>query len=123
MTGVGRLPLAHRCIPLRFGASLSEDLHLDPLGPVGHLTPAPCVSGSSRSLRGYQLVSTSITLSFMDQNLCRQITPRTKFGRSRPTTVAAAPAAIRLVHLEVVRREQMAIAADIGYGHGLEDPS
>jgi hypothetical protein len=26
-----------------------------------------------------------------------------------------------LVHLQVVGREQMAIAADIGYGHGLED--
>jgi|SRR5579883_423198 len=44
-----------------------------------------------------------------------------EFGRSRPTTAAAAPAAFCWVHLQVVGREQMAIAADFGYGHGLED--
>jgi len=47
--------------------------------------------------------------------------PRPKFGRSRPTTAATAPAAFGSVHLQVVEREQMAIAADLGYGHGLED--
>lgn len=59
----------------------------------------------------------------MDQNLgrrCRPM-PRPKFGRSRPTTTAAAPAPLRLIHLQVVGRQQMATAADIGYGHGLED--
>lgn len=59
----------------------------------------------------------------MDQNLCRRCRPmpRPKFGRTRPTTAAAAPATFRLVHLQVVGREQMAIAAYVGYGHGLED--
>jgi hypothetical protein len=57
----------------------------------------------------------------MDQNLCRPLMPRPKLGGSRPTTAAASPATFRLVHLQVVGREQMAIAADIGYGHGLED--
>jgi hypothetical protein len=47
--------------------------------------------------------------------------PRPKFGRSRPTTAPAAPATFRLVHLQVVGHQQMAIAADLGYGHGLED--
>jgi len=46
---------------------------------------------------------------------------RAKFGRSRPTTAAAAPATGRLVHLQIVEREQMAVAAEIWYGHGLED--
>src|SRR5690348_7000944 len=57
----------------------------------------------------------------MDQHLCRRLMPRPKFSRSRPTTAAAAPATFRLVHLQVVRREHMAVAADTGYGHGLED--
>jgi hypothetical protein len=43
-----------------------------------------------------------------------------KFGRSQPTTAAAAPATSRSVRLQVVGREQMAIAADAGYSHGLE---
>jgi hypothetical protein len=47
----------------------------------------------------------------MDQNLCRWLMLRPKFRRSR-TTAAAAPAAFRLVHLKIVGREQMAIAAD-----------
>ena len=47
--------------------------------------------------------------------------PRPEFGRSRPTTAAAAPAALRLVHSQVVGREQMAIAAAVRYGYGLED--
>jgi hypothetical protein len=47
--------------------------------------------------------------------------PRPKFGRSRPTTLAAAPATFRLVRSQVVGREQMTIAADTGNGHGLED--
>jgi hypothetical protein len=55
--------------------------------------------------------------------LCRRFMPRPKLSRSRPTTVAAAPATFRLVHLQVVGREQMAIAADTGYGHGPEDTS
>jgi hypothetical protein len=58
----------------------------------------------------------------MDQkNLYRRLMPRPKVGRSRPTTAAAAPTALRLVHLQVVGREQMAIAADTGYAHGLEN--
>ena len=57
----------------------------------------------------------------MDRNLCLQPMPGPKYGRSRPATTAAAPAAFRLVHLQVIGREQMTIAADIGYGHGLED--
>ena len=44
-----------------------------------------------------------------------------KIRRSRPTTAAAAPTTFRRVHLQVVGREQMTIAADIGYGHGFED--
>ena len=47
--------------------------------------------------------------------------PRPKLGRSHSTTAPAAPATFRVVHLQVVGREQMAIAADIGYGHRLED--
>jgi hypothetical protein len=47
--------------------------------------------------------------------------PRPKLGRSCPTTTAAAPATVLMVHVQVVWREQMAIAADTGYGHGLED--
>lgn len=35
-------------------------------------------------------------------------------GELKATTATAAPATIRLVHLEVVGREQMAIAADTG---------
>jgi hypothetical protein len=91
-----------------------------PLGWVGKI-PAPCGSWLSRTLRGYESASTSITLSSMNQNLCRRLMPCPKFGRSSPTTEAAAPATFCLVHLQVVGREQMAIAADIGYGHGLED--
>jgi hypothetical protein len=102
---------------MRFGASRPEDLHSDRFGK----SPAPCESGLSRDLRGYESECPWITLSFMDQNLCRRLMPRPKFGRSRPTTAAAAPTTFRLVHLQVVGREQMAIAADIGYSHGLED--
>ena len=105
------------CLPLQFGASRSEDLRLDRVGKA----PAPCDSGSSRNLRDYESASASITLSFMDQNLCRRLVPRPKFGRSHPTTAAAAPATSRSVHLQVVGREQMAMTANIGYGHGLED--
>jgi hypothetical protein len=43
--------------------------------------------------------------------------PRPKPGRSRPTTAPAAPAELGMVHLQVVGGEQMALAADIGYGH------
>jgi len=82
---------------------------------------APCDSGSSRNLRDYESASTWITLSFMHQNLCCPLMPRPKLGGSRPTTAAAAPAAFRLVHLQVVGREQMAIAAYTGYGHALAD--
>jgi hypothetical protein len=57
----------------------------------------------------------------MDQNLCRRLLPHPILGRSRPPTAAAAPATFRMVHLQVVGREQMTIAADTGYGHGLED--
>jgi hypothetical protein len=54
-------------------------------------------------------------------DLCRGLVPRSKPGRSRPTTAAAAPATFRMAHFQVVGREQMAIAADTGYGHGLEN--
>ena len=95
-------------------------LRRPPFGSVGR-APAPCVSGLSRNLRDYESASAWITLSFMDQNLCRRLVPRPKFGRSHPTTAAAAPATSRSVHLQVVGREQMAVAADIGDGHALED--
>ena len=109
--------IARRCILLRVGASLSEDLRSD--RSAEH--PAPCVSGLSRYLRDYESASAWITLSFMDQNLCRRLVPRPKFGRSRPTAAAASPATSRSVHLQVVGREQMAVAADFRYRHGLED--
>jgi hypothetical protein len=48
--------------------------------------------------------------------------PRAKLGRSRPTTAGAAPATSRIVRLEVVGCEQMAVAADTRYGHGLKNP-
>lgn len=83
--------------------------------------PAPCVSGSSRNLRSFESAATWTTLSCMDQNLYRRLMPRPKVGRSRPTTAAATPAAFHLVHLQVLGREQMAFAADVGYRHGFED--
>ena len=103
--------VARHCIPLRLGVPRSEDLRLDRVGKA----PAPCESWSSRNLLGYEPVSTWITLSFMDHNLCCRPMPRPKLGRSRPTTAAAAPAMFRVVHLQVVRRKQMAVAAGIGY--------
>jgi len=60
--------------------------------------------------------------SFMDHDLCRRLMPRPEFGRSRLTTIAAAPATFGLVHLQVVGCEQIPIAADAGYCHGLADP-
>jgi hypothetical protein len=59
----------------------------------------------------------------MDQNLGRYLVPPTKFGRALPATAATAPAALSLVYLQVVGREQMAIAAKVGNGHGLADTS
>ena len=109
--------IAQRCIPLRFAASRSVNHRLDRVGK----TRAPRGSGPSRHLRGYESAFTWITLWFMYQDLCRRLMPRPKFSRSRPATVEAPPATFRLVHLQVVWREQMAIAADIGYGHRLED--
>lgn len=53
-------------------------------------------------------------------DLSRRLMPGSNLGRSHPATAAASPATFRLVYLQVVRREQMAIAADAGYGHGLE---
>lgn len=58
----------------------------------------------------------------MDQYLYRRPMSRPKFGRSSSATEPAAPATFAWVHPQVVRREQMAIAANIGYGHGLGDP-
>lgn len=83
--------------------------------------PAPSDSWSSRNERGYESATTWISLSFMDRSLCRRLMPRSKLGRSRPTTAPATPATFRMVHLQVIGREQMAIAANIGYGHGLEE--
>ena len=108
---------ARRRIPLCSGASLSEDLRFDGVGG----SPAPCVSVSSRNFRGYESASAWITLSVMDQPLCHRLMASPKLGRSRPTTATATPATSRLVHLQVVGRKQMAVAADSGYGHGLED--
>jgi hypothetical protein len=54
-------------------------------------------------------------------DLYRRLKPRPKLGRSRPTTAAAAPATFRMVHLQVVEREQMAVAADFRYGHKWAD--
>jgi hypothetical protein len=87
---------ARRCIPMRFGASRPEDLRSDRFAKA----PAPRESGLSRNLRGYESGCPWITLSFMDQNLCRRLMPRPKFGRSRPTTAAAPPTTFRLVHLQ-----------------------
>jgi hypothetical protein len=93
--------IARCCTPLRLGASLSEGLRSKQVGRA----PAPCNSGLSRNLRGYESAPTWITLSFMDQNLCRLLTPRAKSGRSRPTTAAAAPATSHWVHAKVVGRK------------------
>jgi hypothetical protein len=107
--------IARRYIPLRFGASRSENLRLDRVGKhlhcvgLGHL--AICAATNRHPLG---LLYRSWTRIYV-AGLCR------KFGRSRPTAAAAAPAMSRLVHLEVVRHEQMAVAADIGDGHALED--
>jgi len=57
----------------------------------------------------------------MDQNLFRRLLPRPKFGRSLSATAAAAPAVLPLIHLQVVGREQVTIAANIGYGQGHAD--
>ena len=95
----------------------SVDLRLDRIGKA----PAPCGARPSRNLRSDESASNWIILSFKDQHLCRRLMPRPKFGRSGPTTAAAAPATFRLVHLQVVVREQVPIAADDGYGDGLED--
>jgi len=54
-------------------------------------------------------------------DLYRRLMPRSKLGRSRPTTAAAAPATSGLVYPQVFGREQMAIAATARYSHGLED--
>src|SRR6185312_14949214 len=78
------------------------------------------VSATSPFARATNSASTWITLSFVNQNLRHRLMPRPKFGRSHSTTAPAAPAAIRLVQLQVVGREQMTIAAGIGYGHRLE---
>jgi hypothetical protein len=109
--------IARRCVSLRFGASRSEHFRLDRLGKA----PASCGSRLPRNFRGYGPASTWITLSFMDQNVCRRLMPRPELGRSHPTAAAAAPATFHLVHLQVVGREHMAIAADTGYGHGFGD--
>lgn len=106
--------VAPHCIPLRVGASRSDDLRFDGVGKE----PALCGSRPTRNLRGYGWAFTWISLSFMDQNLCRRLMPRPKCGRSRATTATAAPATFRLVDLQVVGREQMAIAADIGMARG-----
>ena len=44
-----------------------------------------------------------------------------ELGRSLCSTLAAAPAASFLIYLQVVWLGQMAIAANIGYVHGLAD--
>jgi hypothetical protein len=57
----------------------------------------------------------------MDLNLCHRLMPRPKSDRSRLTAAAAAPATLPLVHMQVVRRQQMAIAADVGHSDEFED--
>ena len=101
---------ARCCIPLHLGASPSAGLRLN----RGGKTPAPRRSRRSRHLRDYESASTWITLWFMEQDLWQPLVPR-------PTTAAATRATLRLVRFQVVAREQMAIAAEIGYGHGFED--
>ena len=44
-----------------------------------------------------------------------------ELGRSLCSILAAAPAASFLIYLQVLRLEQMAIAANIVYVHGLAD--
>ena len=102
--------VALRCIAFgrpRFG-SVDKPLHHVGLGHVAICAP------TNRHPLG-------VLFSFMDQDLRRHLMPRPKLGRSRPTTAAAAPATFRLVHFQVVGREQMDVAADVGYCHGLED--
>jgi hypothetical protein len=113
----------HYRIPPRDGAFGCALVHsgLKASASSAPQAPAPCVSGSSRNLRSFESAPTWTTLSCMDQNLYRRLMPRPKVGRSRPTTAAAAPAAFHPVHLQVLGREQMAIAADVGYSHGFED--
>jgi hypothetical protein len=133
MPECGRLPPGHQPLSppsqssdayhgamLRFVALWCIAVGRPAFGSVGK-APAPCGTRLSRSLRDYESASAWTTLSFMDQNLCHRVMPRPKLGRSRPTTAATAPATFRWVHLQVVGRKQMAIAADTGYGHGLED--
>jgi hypothetical protein len=57
----------------------------------------------------------------MDKNLGRRLVPRSKYSCSLPATAATAPAAQCLLHPQVLGRKQMAIAANIGYVHGLAD--
>ncbi len=134
MTALGRSPPGispSRCQSIR-GCVRRAPLHSVALWciAVGRLlfgrvdrAPAPGESWPSRNLRGHESASSWITLSFMDQYLCRRLMSRPKTGRSRPTTAPAPPATFRLVHIQIVGREQMTIAADIGYCHGPGDPS
>ena len=61
--------------------------------------------------------------SLMDQSSRRRLMPRPKRGCALPATTAAAaaaaPAAFDFVYPQVVRREQMALAANVGHGGAL----
>ena len=76
-----------------------------------HRRLPPRTSLRMRWLRRPFMTQGILTLSFMDQNLCRRLMPRPEFGRSHPTTAATAPATVRLLHLQAIGREQMAMAA------------
>ena len=102
--------------PRPAAASRSEDLRLDTVArhlhraSLGHL--ATCAATNQHPLGLlYRHGPESMPPAYAAP----------KIRRSRPTTAAAAPTTFRRVHLQVVGREQMTIAADIGYGHGFED--
>ncbi len=103
-----RCALAHRV--RKTSVWIGSERHLHHVS-LGHL--AICAATNS--------LSTWTTLPCVNQNLCCRFMPRPKLGCSHPTASAAAPATLRVVQLQGVGREQMAVAADIGYGHGFED--
>src|SRR5581483_12089675 len=107
---------ALRCIRLRLGAfrctracRLESAIHAHHAGP------------GLRNLRDWAPAPKWRMVWSMDEILCRPLVSCPKFDCSLPTTAAAAPTAFDLVYLQVVWGEQMAIAANAGYRHGLAD--